>query len=79
MPDPTTPNGSDGVTALDIRRYLSMLETERGLALSEGLGDVPAYMADLAEELEQTRRLYATAAVTEIATLRAELFGAQVG
>jgi hypothetical protein len=78
MPDPTTPSSSP-VTALEIRRYLTLLETERGLALSEGLGDVPAYMDDLAEELEETRRLFVTAAVTEIATLRGELFGVQAG
>jgi hypothetical protein len=78
MPDPTTPSDSP-VTALDIRRYLALLETERGLALSQGLGDVPSYMDDLAEELETTRNLYVSAAVTEIATLRGELFGRQVG
>ena len=36
-------------------------------------------MADLDEELEYCRRLYVAAAVTEMATLRAELFGPQVG
>jgi hypothetical protein len=36
-------------------------------------------MDDLEEELELSRELYVTAAVTEIATLRAELFGAQTG
>ena len=36
-------------------------------------------MADLEEEIEVTRQLYVIAAVTEIAELRAELFGAQQG
>jgi hypothetical protein len=36
-------------------------------------------MADLDEEIEATRQLCVTSAVTEIATLRAELFGAEQG
>jgi hypothetical protein len=36
-------------------------------------------MADLEEEIDYRRRLYVAAAVTEIATLRAELSGPQVG
>ena len=36
-------------------------------------------MADLHEEIEATRQLYVIAAVAEIASLRAELFGAEVG
>jgi hypothetical protein len=36
-------------------------------------------MADLDEEIEVTRRLYVSPAITGIATLRAELFGAQHG
>jgi hypothetical protein len=42
-----------------------------------GVAEIGAYMDDLEEELELSRKLYVTAAVTEIATLRAELFGAQ--
>jgi hypothetical protein len=36
-------------------------------------------MADLEEEIEVTRQLYVISAVSEIAELRAELFGAQYG
>jgi hypothetical protein len=36
-------------------------------------------MADLDEEIEEFRQVYVGAAVTEIATLRSELFGPQVG
>jgi hypothetical protein len=75
---PFTPLSSS-VTALDIRGHLLQLEEERAVALREGLGGISAYMADLHAEIEHRRELYIGAAVTEIATLRAELFGPQVG
>jgi hypothetical protein len=67
------------ITALEVRSHVTQLEAERALALENGLGTVRAYMADLDEELDHWRRLYVTAAVTEIAELRGELFGMQVG
>lgn len=70
---------SEEPTALDLRHRLIQLEAERHLAQSTGLSEVRSFMADLDEELEATRQLYILSAVTEIATLRAELFGAQVG
>lgn len=77
MLEPISPDTP--VDALEVGSRLSELEMERGLALGTALGEVRSYMADLDEELEYTRGLYAAAVVTEIATLRAELFGAQVG
>ena len=65
--------------ALEAGNRVSELEMERGLALGTALGAVRSYMADLDEELEHCRALYTLAVVTEIATLRAELFGAQTG
>jgi hypothetical protein len=65
--------------AVEIRGHLAELEAERALALSSGLADVDSYMADLDVEIEETRQLYVASAVTEIATLRGELFGVQVG
>ena len=67
------------VTAVEARSYLSLLEKERAIAVGAGLADVDAYMTDLDEELEHWRRRYVTTAVTEIATLRAELSGPQRG
>ncbi len=58
---------------------MAQLEAERALAQLNGLGGVAAYMADLEEEIDYRRRLYVAAAVTEIATLREELSGPQVG
>lgn len=70
---------SSSLTALEVRGRLIELEAERGLALREGLGSVTAYMAHLEAELQDRRGLYAILVVTEIATLRAELFGPQTG
>jgi hypothetical protein len=67
------------LTAAEVRRYLVQLLDERSLALSNGMADIPAYIADLDEEIEEARAVYVAAAVTEMATLRAELFGAQFG
>jgi hypothetical protein len=74
--DPTTVGPT---AAAEIRGHLTQLQAERALALSAGMAEVDAYMADLDEEIEATHRLYVSSAVTEIATLRAELFGAQHG
>jgi predicted phage gp36 major capsid-like protein len=68
-----------GPSAIEVRDHLTQLQAERALAQSTKLSEVGSYMADLDEEIEITRRLYTVSAVTEIATLRAELFGAQQG
>jgi hypothetical protein len=65
--------------ATDMHTHLKDLQAERALASIEGLASDSAYMADLDEELEHRRHLYVAAAVTEIASLRAELFGPQLG
>jgi hypothetical protein len=67
------------ITTLELRGHVAQLEAERALAQLNGLGEVATYMADLEEEIDYRRRLYVAAAVTEIATLRAELSGPQVG
>jgi hypothetical protein len=67
------------MTAVEVRGHLAQLQAKRALAPSSGVADVDAHMADLEAQIEATRRLYAASAVTEIATLRAELSGAQAG
>lgn len=67
------------LTALDVRGRLIQLGAERAETRETGLADIPSYMADLEGEIEATRQLYVIAAVVEIASLRAELFGAEVG
>ncbi len=67
------------MTALEARTQLGELEIERALARSTPLAGVDLYMADLEEEIATVRNVYVGAAVTEIASLRGELFGQQVG
>jgi hypothetical protein len=67
------------MSAAEVQFRLSELLVERALALIEGLGTDRAYMADLDDEIAATRHAYVAAAITEIATLRSELSGTQVG
>jgi hypothetical protein len=66
-------------TALDARTQLRRLQAERLDAVEAGLGENALYMADLENDIEASRALYIGLAVTEIATLRAQLGGPQVG
>jgi hypothetical protein len=66
-------------SAIEIHTHLLELQAERALASIEGLAASSGYMADLEGEIEATARAYIGAAVTEIATFRAELSGPQVG
>ena len=65
--------------AIELQIRLKELHAERLLAANEGLATDSAYMADLDCEIAEVSNAYVGAAVTEIATLRAELFGALVG
>jgi hypothetical protein len=65
--------------AIEMHSLLQQLQSARALALIEGLGTCSAYMVDLDGEIAATRHAYVGAAVTEIATLRAELSGPQLG
>jgi hypothetical protein len=67
------------MSAIQVQIHLNGLLAERALARGEGLASDPAYMADLEDEIAATRGAYVATAVTEIATLRAELFAPQVG
>jgi hypothetical protein len=77
-----TPDGEIqmlGMTPAEARHHIGGLEEERALALESGMAEIDAYMEDLDTELEVWRRLYVVAAVTEIASLRAELAGTNDG
>jgi HAMP domain-containing protein len=65
--------------AIEIHTQLQELQVERALASLEGLTDHDDYMADLDHEIAAARHAYVGAAVTEIASLRAQLSGPQVG
>ena len=66
-------------TTTDIHRRMEELESERMLASLMGLSANPAYMADLKTEIDAVRDAYVGAAVTEIASLRAELSAPLLG
>ena len=67
------------VTALMAKEHVSELEAERVLAVIIGVAEIDSYMRDLDEELEVWREVYVSSAVTEIATLRAQLDAPNVG
>jgi hypothetical protein len=72
---PTLP----GMSAIELQTHLSLLKAERAAAALDGLTSDAAYLATLEEEIAATRGAYVGAAVTEIATLGAELWGPNVG
>ena len=67
------------MTATDARIQLHRLEAERLDAVEAGLGENALYMDDLHNDIAASRALYIGLAVTEIASLRAQLGGPQVG
>jgi hypothetical protein len=67
------------MNAHDMRRYLGRLMTERYAAVEASLDQNALYMRELEDDLAAARQAYVGLAVTEIATLRGELWGPQVG
>ena len=67
------------MAALEMQIRLRQLQAERMLVSSKGMPADSRYVADLEEEIAETYEAYVGAVVTEIATLRAQLFGPQVG
>jgi hypothetical protein len=67
------------MTATDARTRLHRLEAERLDAIDAGHSANAAYMAELQHDLAASRNAYIGLAITEIATLRAQLGGPQVG
>ncbi len=67
------------MTAIDARSRLWRLQAERLDAVEAGLGANIAYMTGLHDDIAAARAAYVGLAMTEAATLRAELWGAQRG
>jgi hypothetical protein len=67
------------MTASDARIELQRLQAERLDAADAGLGANEIYMADLETDIAASRVAFVALAVTEIATLRAELDGPLLG
>jgi hypothetical protein len=63
------------VSAVAARAHVVELEAERALAEATGVAAIERYIDDLDWELDAWRQVYTTAAVTEIASLRAQLDG----
>jgi hypothetical protein len=66
------------MTALDLGNHLASLHAERALALTADPSPT-AVVEELDREITIARAAYTGLAVTEIATLRGELFGRQAG
>jgi hypothetical protein len=67
------------MSAVELRTHLLELHAERALARETGVAEIGSYMADLERDIAESRAAFIGAAVTEIATLRAELSGRQEG
>jgi hypothetical protein len=67
------------MTPTAARQQLQRLQAERLDAVDAGLGDNELYMADLESDITASRVAYVALAVTEIASLRAQLSGPQLG
>jgi hypothetical protein len=67
------------MSATDARLQLQRLQVERLDAVEAGLGDNHLYMTDLETDIASSRVAYVALAVTEIATFRAQLSGANAG
>jgi hypothetical protein len=67
------------VSAAEFQHQLRLLQLERVEAREIGLIDCENYRRDLEKEMAECRAAFAGAAVTEIAVLRAELFGRHLG
>ena len=74
-----SPHTTETQTALDALRHLEVLQEERALAHLTGLIHDADYVADLDDDIEHSTHAYVGLAVTEIATLRAELDGPNFG
>jgi hypothetical protein len=67
------------LTSLQLQDELRQLYAERSMAELCGLATDPAYMDDLLDDISAHQSALTGVVVTEIATLRSELFGPQWG
>jgi hypothetical protein len=67
------------MSAIEMQDHLKQLQAERALALIEGLENESRYVDLLDTAIAAAEAAYVGAAVTEIASLRAELSGPELG
>ena len=67
------------MSAAELHTQLKELHAERQLAEETGVARIASYMADLERDIARSHAAFVGAAVTEIATFRAQLSGPNVG
>jgi hypothetical protein len=67
------------MSAYELHTHLLELHQERHLAEAMGVASIPSYMDDLERDIARSEAAFVGAAVTEIATFRAQLSGPQLG
>jgi hypothetical protein len=67
------------MSAFELHTQLKELHAERQLAEETGVARIASYMADLERDIARSHAAFVGAAVTEIASFRAELSGANFG
>jgi hypothetical protein len=63
------------MSAFELRTQLLELHAERALAEETGVARIGSYMDDLQRDIARSEAAYVGAAVTEIASFRAQLSG----
>ena len=74
-----TTTGLTTPSAVALHEQLRLLQRERATAALTGVAADELHLADLTDEIQATHDAYVGAAVTEIASLRAELDGPLFG
>jgi len=67
------------MSAFEIHNQLLELHAERALANETGVSGIRSYMDDLERDIARSHAAFIGAAVTEIASFRAQLSGPQRG
>jgi hypothetical protein len=67
------------MSAFELHTQLRELHAERQLAEETGVAGIASYMADLERDIARSHAAFVGAAVTEIATFRAQLSGPNFG
>jgi hypothetical protein len=70
---------SPTMSAHDLHNQLLELRAERALAEETGVAGIRSYMDDLERDIARSHAAFVGAAVTEIATFRAQLSGPNFG
>jgi hypothetical protein len=67
------------MSASELHTQLKELHAERQLAEETGVAGIASYMADLERDIARSHAAFVGAAVTEIASFRAQLSGPNFG